>query len=130
MYILWVLLYNYRPIKKFSTRLKFSDPLSKPYLSGTVLGILRLHDRNDESFKSAWLAPYVFGDAQIFPKKSRDRMGLRSERRGNRAESYGDVVRHGRLPKTLAESDETVMMGNISVKKPRIVNTDLCEVTF
>ena len=42
-------------------------------------------------------------------------MGLRSERRGNRAESYGDVVGHGRLPKTLAESDETVMMGNLSV---------------
>ena len=31
----------------------------------------------------------------------RDRMRLQSERRGNRAESYGDVVRRGRNPKTL-----------------------------
>ena len=51
-------------------------------------------------------APYVFGDARIFPKKTRDRMRLQSERRGNRAESYGDVVRRGGLPKTLAERNE------------------------
>ena len=38
-----------------------------------------------------------------------------SERRGNRAESYGDAVRQGGLPKTLAVSDETVLIRNISV---------------
>ena len=44
-----------------------------------------------------------------------DRVGLWSEQRGNRAESYGDVVKHGRLPKTLAESNATVLIRNLSV---------------
>ena len=99
-----------------------SDPLPNRTLSGAVFGKLRLHDRNDEIYDhapyctstSTWHV-FAFGDAQIFPKKTCDRMGLRSERRGNRAESYGDVVRQGRLPKTLAESDETVLIGNLSV---------------
>ena len=50
-------------------------------------------------------APYVFGETD-FPEKTRDRMRLQSERRVNRAESYGDVVRRGCLPKTLAERNE------------------------
>ena len=42
-------------------------------------------------------------------------MGLRSERRGIRAKSYGDVVRAARAPKTLGVLDETVLIGIFSV---------------
>ena len=57
-------------------------------------------------------------------------MRSQSGERENRVGSYGDVVKQGRLPKTLAESDETVVIGNLSVYKPRIVNSDLCDVVF
>ena len=42
-------------------------------------------------------------------------MRSQSGERENRVGSYGDVVKQGRLPKTLAESDETVVIGNLSV---------------
>ena len=42
-------------------------------------------------------------------------MRSQSGERENRVGSYGDVVKHGRLPKTLAESNATVLIRNLSV---------------